>query len=106
MEDRELLAAIGRVVVDAAVLESFVAVLVAVIDGHRDQDCEDHAVATVKMTGKAMSGLRMRACAQLRGQGLSLSQIARMLPMAERVRMARARMDVINKRLPPGVEAL
>ena len=78
--DPELLAAIGQVVVGAARLEYFAAVLLAVIDGHRDQDCEDHAAATVRRTGEAMRELRRRATAQLRGQGLSLPQIAGMLP--------------------------
>jgi hypothetical protein len=78
--DRELLAAIGQVVVDAAALEYFVAVLLAVADGQREHDCEDHAVATVKIPGEAMRELRKRACAQLRGQGLTLRQIAGMLP--------------------------
>jgi hypothetical protein len=80
VEDQELLAAIGQMVVDIAVLEYFVAVLVAVTEGHRDQDCEDQAVAIVKVPGNAMRELRMRAGAQLRAQGLSLSQIVRMLP--------------------------
>jgi hypothetical protein len=83
MEDRELLAAIGQVVVDAARLEYFAAVLVAVTEGHRDQDCEEHAFAMVKKTGGAKRELRMRACAQLRGQGMSLRQITRMLPDPE-----------------------
>lgn len=65
MEDQELLAAVGQVVVDAARLEYFVAVLLAVTDGHRDQDCEDHAVAMVKVTGEAMRELRRRACARI-----------------------------------------
>jgi hypothetical protein len=83
MEDQELLAAIGKVVVDAAALEYAVAVLVAVTEGHRDQDCEDQAAAMVKKNGGAMRELRMRAAAQLRGRGLALRQIARMLPMPQ-----------------------
>ena len=85
MEDKELLAAIGRVVVTSAVLEYSVAVLVAMTDGHRDQDCEDHALAMVRSTGRAMVELRKRACAQLRGQGMPLPQIARRLTIARKV---------------------
>lgn len=99
VEDQELLAAIGQVVVNAAALEYAVAVLAAVTEGHRDQACEDYAVALVKRPGGAMGELRKRACAQLRGQGMPLPQIARwlrighafsigekghMLPIAER----------------------
>jgi hypothetical protein len=100
MEDRELLAAIGEVVVTAAALEYAVAILAAVTEGHRDQACEEYAVALVKKSGGgAMGELRKRACAQLRGQGMPLPQIARwlrightfsigekghMLPIAER----------------------
>jgi hypothetical protein len=47
--DRELLAAIGEVVVDAAALEYFIAVLVAVIEG-RD---EEWARKQVAQTGAA-----------------------------------------------------
>lgn len=83
MEDRDLLAAIGEVVVAAAQLEYAVAVLAAVSKGHRGQACEDCAAAMVKNPGGgAMGDLRMRACAQLRGQGMALPQIARMLTVA------------------------
>ena len=84
MEDHELMAAIGRVVVTSAVLEYSVAVLVAMTEGHRDQDCEDHALATVRNPGGAMGELRMRACAQLRAQGMPLQQIARRLTIAQK----------------------
>jgi hypothetical protein len=51
--DRELLAAIGQVVVDAAALEYFIAVLVAVIEG-RD---EEWARKQVAQTGAARRAL-------------------------------------------------
>lgn len=51
--DRELLAAIGEVVVDAAALEYFIAVLVAVIEG-RD---EEWARKQVAQTGAARRAL-------------------------------------------------
>jgi hypothetical protein len=50
MEDRVLLAAIGQVVVEAAVLEYLVAVLVAVIEGQG----EEHAQMLVARPGDAM----------------------------------------------------
>lgn len=83
MEDQELLAAIGKVVVDSAALEYAIAVLVAITDGHRDQDCEGHAVAIVKKSGGAMRELRKMACAQLRGRGMSSRQTARMLTVSK-----------------------
>jgi hypothetical protein len=79
MEDRELLAAIGQVVVNAAALEYAIAVLVATIEGHRDQECEDHALTIVKNAGGAMRALMAPTCAQVRGRGMSPQQIARML---------------------------
>jgi len=79
LEDRELLAAIGEVVVNAAALDYAVAVLVATIEGHRDQSCEDYAVAIVKAGGGAMRALMMMTCAQLRGQGTSAERMARIL---------------------------
>src|SRR5260370_6015291 len=82
MEDKELMAAIGQVVVTSPVLEYSVAVLVAMTDGHRDEDCEDHAHAMVRNTGRAMGELRKRACVQQRGQGMPLRQIARRLTIA------------------------
>src|SRR5260221_8034629 len=84
MEDKELLDAIGEVVVTSAVLEYSVAVLVAMTEGHRDEDCEDHALAMVKNAGRAMTELRKRACAQLHGQGMPLQQIARRLTIARK----------------------
>ena len=53
MEDQELLAAIGQVMVDAAVLEYFVAVLVAVIEGQG----EEHAQRLAARPGEAMRQL-------------------------------------------------
>jgi hypothetical protein len=83
LEDRELLAAIGEVVVTAAALEYAVAVLVALTEGHQDQACEDCALSIVKgAQGGAMRELRKRACAQLRGQDMPLPQIARRLRIA------------------------
>src|SRR5260370_35199295 len=82
MEDKELMAAIGQVVVTSPVLEYSVAVLVAMTDGHRDPDCEDHAHAMVRNTGRAMGELRKRACVHQPGQGMPLRQIARRLTIA------------------------
>jgi hypothetical protein len=108
VDDKELLAAIGQVVVDSAALEFAVAILVAVTEGLRDQDCEDHAVTTVKTPGGAMRELRMRAAAQLRGKDLPVRQIARMLPMPkddERpVRQVLARWDRLRPGFTPVVQ--
>jgi hypothetical protein len=52
--DTELLAAIGLMVVNAALQEYSVAELVAVIEGLRDQACQDREVAIVAKTGEAM----------------------------------------------------
>src|SRR5260370_1285130 len=82
MEDKELMAAIGQVVVTSPVLEYSVAVLVAMTDGHRDQDCEDHAHAMVRNTGRAMGELRKRAGVRQGGQGMPLAEIARRLTIA------------------------
>src|SRR5271169_3853037 len=60
MENQELLAAIGQVVVNAAVLEYQVAVLVAVIEG-RD---EERARELAGITGKAMRALEELAAVQ------------------------------------------
>jgi hypothetical protein len=54
MDDTELLAAIGRIVVEAAVPEYSVAMLVAVTEGLRGEACGDRAMAIVKKTGEAM----------------------------------------------------
>ncbi len=75
MEDKELMAAIGQVVVTSPVLEYSVAVLVAMTDGHRDQDCEDHAHAMVRNTGRAMGELRKRACVQQRRRWIAMSSV-------------------------------
>jgi len=54
MDDTELLAAIGRVVVDAAVLGYSIAELVAVTGGLRGEERDKRALAIVKKTGEAM----------------------------------------------------
>jgi hypothetical protein len=55
VDDTELMAAIGRMVVNAGVLEYFVAELVAVIEGLRDEEARhDRAVEILRVTGKAM----------------------------------------------------
>ena len=54
MNDTELLAAIGRIVVSAALLEYSVAELVAVTGGLRDEARQDRAVEIVRVPGKAM----------------------------------------------------
>jgi hypothetical protein len=54
VDDTELLAAIGRMVVEAAVLEYAVARLVAVSEGLRGGNCEARALEIVKKTGEAM----------------------------------------------------
>jgi len=55
MNDTELLAAIGRIVVSAALLEYSVAELVAVTGGLRDDGArQDRAVEIVRVPGKAM----------------------------------------------------
>jgi hypothetical protein len=48
LDDTELSAAIGRMVVEAATLEHSAAVLVAATEGLRDEACEDRALAIVK----------------------------------------------------------
>jgi site-specific recombinase XerD len=50
-EYQELMAAIGRMVVGAALLEYSVAVLVAVTDGYRGQAVEDRALQLVRKAG-------------------------------------------------------
>lgn len=83
MADKDLMAAIGQVVVMSAVLDYSVAVLVAMTDGYRGQDCEEHARVMVRSPGGAMRELRKRACAQLRGEGVPLHRIARRLRVAQ-----------------------
>jgi hypothetical protein len=70
MENEDLMAAVGKVVVDAAALEYSVAVLVATTEGHQDQDCEDRALALVKDVGRAMRELKNLASAHLERPGL------------------------------------
>ena len=60
-DDSELLAAIGRMVVNAALLEYSVAGLIAVADGLRGQARQDRVVGTVKKTGEAMRQFRKLA---------------------------------------------
>jgi len=57
-DQRDLLAAIGEVVVNSASLEYAVTTLVATMEGHRDQECEDRALGIVRTTGQAMRDLR------------------------------------------------
>ena len=53
MDDTELLAAIGRIVVNGAVLEYAVAELVAATEGMRDAEGRRHrAVEIVRVTGR------------------------------------------------------
>jgi hypothetical protein len=54
VDETELLAAIGRMVVEAAVLEYAVARLVAVSEGLRGEALEERALGIVKLTGEAM----------------------------------------------------
>ncbi len=105
MEDQELLAAIGKVVVDAASLEYAVAILVAAIEGHRDQACEDRAVTIVKKSGAAMRWLKAMTCAQLRGRGESPQKIALMLTTSETdVREALKRWDREHPGISPATK--
>ncbi len=55
---RDLLAAIGEVVVNSASLEYAVAVLVAVTERQRDEAAENRALAIVRETGKAVKELK------------------------------------------------
>jgi hypothetical protein len=61
VDDTELLAAIGRMVVEAAVLEYAVARLVAVSEGLRGAASEDRALEIVRKTGEAMRQFRALA---------------------------------------------
>jgi hypothetical protein len=60
-EYQELMAAIGRMVVGAALLEYSVAVLVALTEGYRDQAAEDHALQLVRKAGAPLRELRTLA---------------------------------------------
>jgi len=53
-DDTELMAAIGRMVVNASELEYAVAELAAVAEGLRDEECRDRATVIVRKTGEAM----------------------------------------------------
>jgi hypothetical protein len=53
-DDTELMAAIGRVVVNAAELEYVVAELAATAEGLRGEECRERATAIVRRTGEAM----------------------------------------------------
>jgi hypothetical protein len=54
MTDTDLLAAIGRIVVEAAMLEYSVATLIAVTEGLQGEECEERAQAIAASPGKAM----------------------------------------------------
>ena len=56
MVDRGLLAAIGEVVVDAAVLEYFLAVLVAIIEGRDEEWAHRELVAHAGAARRALKG--------------------------------------------------
>jgi hypothetical protein len=53
-DDTELMASIGRMVVNAAELEYAVAELDATAEGLRDEECRERATAIVRRTGEAM----------------------------------------------------
>jgi hypothetical protein len=53
-DDAELMAAIGRMVVNAAELEYAVAELAATAEGLREEECRERATAIVRRTGEAM----------------------------------------------------
>lgn len=53
-DDTELMAAIGRMVVNAVELECAVAELAATAEGLRGQECRERATAIVRRTGEAM----------------------------------------------------
>lgn len=53
INDQELLAKLGKVVVNSTVLEYTIAVLVALTEGKRGDACDDRAVEIVKQTGGA-----------------------------------------------------
>ena len=62
MDNTELLAAIGRIVVNGATLEYAVAELVAVSEGLRDDEArQERAVAIVRVPGQAMRLFRRLA---------------------------------------------
>jgi hypothetical protein len=54
IDDTELLAAIGRIVMNAAMLEYAVAELIAVAEGLRGEAAKERAVAIVRKPGNAM----------------------------------------------------
>jgi len=53
-DDTELMAAIGRMVVNAAELEYAVVELAATAEGLRGEECRERATAIVQRTGEAM----------------------------------------------------
>jgi hypothetical protein len=57
MEDRELLAAIGQVVVDAALLEYFIAVLVAAMEGRDEEWAHRELAARAGAARRALKDL-------------------------------------------------
>jgi hypothetical protein len=82
-DDTEMMAAIGRMVVNAAELEYAVAELAATAEGLRGEECRERATAIVRRTGEAMRqfervvqehpdlGWLMRDTASLLGRGTS-----------------------------------
>ncbi len=61
MDDQEILAAIGQIVVNASVLESEVAVLAALTEGSSGEAAHNRAREIAGKTGQAVSLLRSRA---------------------------------------------
>jgi hypothetical protein len=89
-DDMELMAAIGRMVVNAAELEYAVAELAATAEGLRGEECPERATAIVRRTGEAMRqferlvsqerpdlGWLMRDTAGLLGRGTSSRTLCR-----------------------------
>ncbi len=100
MDDTELLAAIGRIIVEAAVLEYTVAELVAVSEGLRDEACEGRAVAIVRKPGQAMR-LFERLAEQRPGLAWLVNDTKSMLAARHFVAHAVAQQDAIAEgRLP------
>ena len=63
IDDQELLARLGKVVVNSTVLEYTIAVLVALTESKRGNACDDRAIEIVKQTGGArgqLAGLAKR----------------------------------------------
>jgi hypothetical protein len=100
MDDTELLAAIGRIVVNAAMLEYAVAELVAVIEGLRDAEArQERAVEIVRVTGKGMR-LFERAAKQRPDLGWLLRDTRTMLNARHFVAHAVAQHDAVAEGRP------